>query len=50
MKKMMKEVCIVSMARTPMGAFGGAYKSLSAIDLGVVATKAALERSKVFSL
>jgi len=51
------EIVIVNGARTPMtewvggragnGKPGGALKDVSAIDLGVVAAKAALERSKV---
>src|SRR5687767_13942230 len=51
------EVVILSGARTPMtewvggragnGKPGGALKDISAIDLGAIAAKAALERSKV---
>ena len=41
----MRPVFILSAARTPIGRFGGAFASLSAADLGVVAAKAALERS-----
>ncbi len=41
----MREVVIVSAARTPIGSFGGAFKEVSAIQLGVVAVKAALERA-----
>ena len=51
------EIVIVNGARTPMaewvggragnGKPGGALKDVSAIDLGVIAAKAALERSKV---
>jgi acetyl-CoA C-acetyltransferase/acetyl-CoA acyltransferase 2 len=36
------ELVILSATRTPFGAFGGALKSLSATDLGVHASKAAL--------
>ncbi len=43
----MREVVIVSAARTPVGSFGGALASLSAVDLGVIAAKAALERGYV---
>ena len=43
---MAEDVVIVDGARTPFGEFGGGLKSMSAIDLGVVAAKAALERSK----
>ncbi len=39
------DVVFLSGARTGFGAFGGALKSLSATDLGVVAGKAAIERS-----
>lgn len=41
----MKEVYIVSMARTPMGSFGGVLSGLSATDLGGIAVKAAVERA-----
>jgi acetyl-CoA acyltransferase 2 len=41
------EVVIVNGARTPFGSFGGTLKDVSAIDLGVVAAKAAMSRSKV---
>lgn len=43
----MREVVIVSAVRTPIGSFGGSLASLSAVDLGVVAAKAAIERAKV---
>jgi acetyl-CoA C-acetyltransferase len=43
----MEEVVIVSAARTPVGAFNGAFGSLPAHKLGEVAVKAALERAKV---
>ena len=43
----MHEVVIVSGARTPVGRFGGAFKDVSAPDLGAVAIKAALERAGV---
>ncbi len=42
---MHKEVFVVEGARTPYGDFGGAFKDTSAIDLGVVAARGALERS-----
>lgn len=38
---------IVSAVRTPMGKFGGSLRELTAADLGVVAARAALERSGV---
>jgi acetyl-CoA C-acetyltransferase len=40
-------VYILSAVRTPIGKFGGALASLSAVDMGVVAAKAALERAGV---
>ncbi|KAK9470397.1 Thiolase, N-terminal domain-containing protein [Dipodascopsis tothii] len=40
-------VNILAAARTPVGKFGGALKSHSAVSLGSVALKAALERSKI---
>src|SRR6185503_7801188 len=44
---MNKEVVIVSAVRTPIGAFGGALKDLSATRLGAIAIKGALERAGV---
>lgn len=41
----MQEVYIVSIARTPMGSFGGSLSSLSATQLGSIAVKAAIERA-----
>ncbi|MCM3077555.1 acetyl-CoA C-acetyltransferase [Brevibacillus invocatus] len=43
----MTKTVIVGAARTPFGKFGGSLKALSAVDLGAVAIKAALERSGV---
>jgi len=40
-----RDVFVLSAARTPIGKFGGSFASMSAADLGVVAAKAALERS-----
>ncbi len=40
-------IVIVGMARTPMGAFQGAFSPLSANDLGAAAIKAALAESKL---
>jgi acetyl-CoA C-acetyltransferase len=40
-------IVIVSAARTPMGAFQGAFGSLTAANLGAVAIKAAVERAGV---
>jgi acetyl-CoA acetyltransferase family protein len=42
-----KEVVIVDGARTPFGNFGGALRDVSAIDLAVVASKAALQRAGI---
>lgn len=38
---------IVGAARTPFGKFGGALKPLSAVELGAIVIKEALERSGV---
>lgn len=43
----MKDVVIVSVARTPIGGFGGALASLTAPQLGAVAIKAAIERAGI---
>lgn len=43
----MKEVVIVSMARTPIGAFGGSLAKASAVDLGITAVKGAIERAGI---
>ncbi|MCE2788183.1 MAG: acetyl-CoA C-acyltransferase [Bacteroidota bacterium] len=43
----MKEVFIVSFARTPVGGFGGNLSSLSATQLGSIAIKGALERAGI---
>lgn len=43
----MREVVIVSAARTPIGSFGGAFKDVSAVKLGIVAAKAAIERAGI---
>lgn len=40
----MKEVCIVSAVRTPIGSWGGALKGFSATQLGALAIKGALEK------
>lgn len=44
---MQQAVYILAGARTPVGVLQGAFSDISAIDLGVVATKGALERSHV---
>ena len=43
----MREVVIVSAARTPFGKFGGALKSLKAVDLGGLAIKEAVRRAGI---
>lgn len=43
----MREVVIVSAVRTPIGSFGGAFKSLSPVDLGVIAAKEAIKRAGI---
>lgn len=43
----MKEVYIVSVARTPIGSFNGALSSLSALELGKVAIQKAMERAGI---
>lgn len=44
---MAKEVLILGGARTPMGEYGGALRDLSAIELGAIAARAAIERSNI---
>jgi acetyl-CoA acetyltransferase family protein len=41
------DVVILGGARTPFGTFGGSLRDVSAIDLGVIAARGALERSGV---
>ena len=43
----MKEVVIVSAARTAMGNFGGSLAGVSAVDLGITAAKEAIERAGI---
>lgn len=43
----MREVVIVSAVRTPIGAFGGSFKDVSAVKLGAVVVKEALARANV---
>jgi acetyl-CoA C-acetyltransferase len=43
----MRDVFVLSAARTPIGRFGGAFASLSAPELGAAAARAALERARV---
>ena len=42
---MVESVVITSAARTAIGSFGGSLKDVSAIDLGTIAAKSAIERS-----
>src|SRR5258706_14410010 len=41
------EVVILSACRTPIGAFGGALKDLSAVDLGAIVIREAIARAGV---
>jgi len=43
----MEEVYIISASRTPIGRFGGMLSGFSAIDLGAIAIKGALEKSNL---
>ncbi len=43
----MNEIVVLGGARTAFGTYGGALRDVSATDLGIVAAKGALERSKV---
>ncbi|WP_422485945.1 acetyl-CoA C-acetyltransferase [Gudongella sp. DL1XJH-153] len=43
----MKKVVIVSSVRTPVGSYGGVFKNTSAVELGKIAVKAALERAGI---
>ena len=43
----MKDVVIVSGARTPIGRFGGSFKDMPASELGAVAIRAAVERAGI---
>ncbi len=43
----MDEAVILSACRTPIGSFGGAFKDLSAVDLGAVAIREAIARAGV---
>ena len=44
---MAKDVLILGGARTAMGEYGGALRDLSAIELGAIAARAAIERSRL---
>lgn len=43
----MKEVVIASAVRTAVGTYGGSFKNVSAVDLGVVAVKEAIKRAGI---
>ena len=43
----MRDVYILSAVRTPIGKFGGSLASMSAVDMGVIAAQAAIERAGV---
>lgn len=43
----MREVVIASAVRTPVGAFGGKFKDVSAVQLGTTVVKEALKRANV---
>lgn len=43
----MREVVIVSAARTPIGSFGGSLAGVGAVDLGVTAAKEAIKRAGI---
>jgi len=47
MEEHMRKAVIVSVARTPIGSFGGELASLSAVELGVIAAKEAIERAGI---
>jgi len=43
----MKEVYVVSAVRTPIGSFGGSLAGVSAVQLGAIAVKGALEKAGI---
>ncbi len=43
----MREVVIVSAARTPIGSFGGTLKNVAARTLGTIAVKGAIKRAGI---
>jgi acetyl-CoA C-acetyltransferase len=43
----LRDVYILSAVRTPIGKFGGSLASMSAVDMGVIAAQAAIERAGV---
>ena len=42
-----RDIVLLAGARTPMGRYGGTLRDLSAIELGALAARAAIERSRV---
>jgi acetyl-CoA C-acetyltransferase len=42
-----KEVAIINGARTPIGRFGGMFKDLTVVDIGIAAVQGALQKSSV---
>lgn len=44
---MSRKVVIASAVRTPVGSFGGVFKTVGAVDLGVVAAKEAIKRAGI---
>ena len=43
----MREAVICEPVRTPIGSYGGMFKSLTAVDLGVAALKGLLDRTAI---
>ncbi len=43
----MKKAVIVSAVRTPVGSYGGAFKDVSAVNLGTIAVKEAIKRANI---
>jgi len=43
----MREAVICEPVRTPIGRYGGMFKSLTAVDLGVAVLKGLLERTGI---
>src|SRR6185295_4072418 len=41
------EVVVVSACRTPIGTFGGAFKDVSAVELGTIAVREAVRRAGI---
>lgn len=43
----MRKVGIASAVRTPIGSFGGQFSSVSAVELGIISAKSAIERAGI---